>query len=567
MSLNRMLVKLEGSERNILPGAKVIGEPDPDDRLTLSLYVRRNPNAKPPSVEEQGAMLPRDRQYLTPEQLAETYGADPADLVKVEKFASDAGLTVVDTDRARRLVQVSGTIRAINQAFGVTLKDYERPGEHYRGREGFILVPGDLAGVVEAVLGLDNRKVGRSYFRRSTKIGDPPALAASTALPRNTYFPPQVADLYEFPKDAHGEGQTIGILAFNESGGGYSLAALQKYFGGMLNMPTPKIKNVVVHGKGNDPHFGPNTSINDATDEIMLDIQVVGSVAPGAKIVMYFTEFTQQGWVDAITRFTHDSTNHPSVISISYGNPEKDPRSAWTDSAIKVVSGAFEAAAAKGITICCASGDDGSRDQSEDGRAHADFPASSPYVLGCGGTRLESSQGVIKREVVWNDASGAGGGGVSALFPVPAWQKTANVPPSANAGHHKGRGVPDVAGLADPATGYQIINVDGSFDPRRPTGGTSATAPLWAALIARINQKLGVSSGYLNPLLYTRFATGVLRDITRGEIGDYAAGPGWDACTGLGSPNGQALLAALSGGVSAPLIAKGTTEKSTITKA
>jgi kumamolisin len=373
---------------------------------------------------------------------------------------------------------------------------------------------------------------------------------ARVALPRNTYFPPQVAELYNFPPNLDGQGQTIAILVFNEFGGGYSVTALKKYFDDILKMPMPTIQNVVVHGRGNDPH-PPSNDPNDpdVSGEVMLDIQVAGSVAPGAKLVMYFTEFTQQGWVDAITRVVSDQTNNPSVVSISYGNPEDDARSAWTKAAIKVVNRAFEAAAAKGITICCASGDDGSRDQSVDGRAHADFPASSPFVLGCGGTRLEKLANGNLREVVWNDPvnGGAGGGGISAIFTVPDYQKSVGVPPSANALHKRGRGVPDVAGLADPGTGYQIIESDGSFDPRRPTGGTSATAPLWAALIARINQGLGVRAGFLNPLLYSRFSSNVLRDITQGDIGVYVARKGWDPCTGFGSPDGVKLLKALQG--------------------
>jgi kumamolisin len=264
-------------------------------------------------------------------------------------------------------------------------------------------------------------------------------------------------------------------------------------------------------------------------------------------LVMYFTEFTQSGWVDAISRVVTDNVNNPAVLSISYGNPEDDPRSAWTTSAINVVERAFQRAAATGLTICVASGDDGSRDQTADGRAHADYPASSQFVLGCGGTRLESANDAITQEVVWNDNIGAGGGGISAISGLPDWQKAVGVPPSANAPHSIGRGVPDVSGLADPATGYQIIAEDGSFDPRSPTGGTSATAPLWAALIARLNQGLGARVGFLNPVLYGRFSSGVLRDITQGSIGAYDAKPGWDACTGLGSPDGIKLLNALMG--------------------
>src|SRR5262249_33655626 len=330
---------------------------------------RPNPNAKAPSRDEIWMKLPRQRKYLTGNEPADAFGASQADVAKVEAFARDHQLIILETDRERRLVQVSGTVRQLNAAFGVSFKHYESPSEHYRGREGSVQLPEDLQGVIEAVLGLDNRRVGRSYLRRAIKPHFPPGLTRSISLPRNTYFPAQVADLYNFPKNLNGKDQTIAILVFNEFGGGYSVTALQKYFGDIVNLPMPTIQNVIVHGRGNDPH-PPSNDPNDpdVSGEVMLDIQVAGSVAPGAKLVMYFTEFTQQGWVDAITRVVSDQTNNPSVVSISYGNPEDDPRSAWTRAAIKVVNRAFEAAAAKGITICCASGDDGSRDQSDDGR-------------------------------------------------------------------------------------------------------------------------------------------------------------------------------------------------------
>jgi len=180
-----------------------------------------------------------------------------------------------------------------------------------------------------------------------------------------------------------------------------------------------------------------------------------------------------------------------------------------------------------------------------DGAAHVDFPASSPHVLACGGTRLESSQNRITKEVVWNHGAGLGasGGGVSETFPLPAYQANAKVPVSVNPPHFKGRGVPDISGNADPATGYQI-RVDGRS---AVFGGTSAAAPLVAALTALINQQLGKPAGFLNTSLYAAAARKALHDITTGNNGAYTAGPGWDACTGLGSPDGQALLASLSG--------------------
>ena len=193
-----------------------------------------------------------------------------------------------------------------------------------------------------------------------------------------------------------------------------------------------------------------------------------------------------------------------------------------------------------GITVCVASGDNGSSDGVNDGADHVDFPASSPNALACGGTRVQGSGTTITSESVWNDGAqgGAGGGGVSDFFALPAWQTGLQV--TLAAGGSKAlamRGVPDVSGDADPETGYDV-RVDGTDTV---IGGTSAVAPLWAGLIARINSTRGSPVGYINPQLYA--APSGFHDITSGNNGTYAAAPKWDACTGLGSPDGNKIAA------------------------
>jgi kumamolisin len=274
----------------------------------------------------------------------------------------------------------------------------------------------------------------------------------------------------------------------------------------------------------------------------MLDIEVAAAVAPKAQIAVYFAPNTDKGFLDALTMAIHDTVNKPSVISISWGSAEKN----WTAQAMTSFDQALQTAAALGVTVCCASGDNGSGDGESDGKSHVDFPASSPFALGCGGTMLIATGVSIANEMVWNENSrnSATGGGISDFFPVPSYQAATGIPPSANPGGRRGRGVPDVAGDADPATGYDI-RVDGQ---ESVIGGTSAVAPLWAGLIALMNQKLGHPVGFLNPLLYGSLAgQGVLRDIIVGHNGAYSAKPGWDPCTGWGTPVGTKLLKALGG--------------------
>ena len=314
-------------------------------------------------------------------------------------------------------------------------------------------------------------------------------------------------------------------------GGGYRQADLTAYFN-TLNLAAPAITAVSVDGGTNSP-----STASGADGEVMLDIEVAGSVASGAKIAVYFSPNTDQGFIDAITTAVHDTTNKPSVISISWGGAESN----WTEQSMMALDAACQSAAALGITITVAAGDNGSTDGGTGN--NVDFPASSPHVLACGGTTLDANGGTIVSEVVWNELAnqeGATGGGVSNVFPLPTWQANANVPsPSVSAG---GRGVPDVAGDADPTTGY-TIRVDGETTV---IGGTSAVAPLWAGLVAVANQQLGTEVGFIQPAIYAANAAAAFNDITEGNNGGFSAGPGWDACTGLGSPIASKLIPLLA---------------------
>ncbi len=548
MPISKNLISLPLSERQPVVGSRIIADSDPDERISVTLYVRTNPKAPP---LQDVNMVAVNAPPLSDAAFLEAYGANSADIKKVVDTVTQGGLEVINSSVEKRSVEVAGPTRAIEAFFGVKLQLYQTAEGAYRGRTGAVNIPAGLAQIVEAVLGLDNRKVGAPRLRRDQRAAFGVATvqhideARASGLRPNTYLPTMLSQIYRFSPGTDGDGQCVAILCFNDpsSHGGYSRDALGRYFTSVLGVPMPQLVDVVVRGQGNDPGDDTGADPADTSGEVMLDIQMVGGIAPKARQVAYFSQFTEQGWVDLINTIITDTVNKPSVISCSYGNPEDDQRSAWTLGAIKKVNEAFNAAALRGITICCASGDDGSRDQAGDGRAHADFPASSPYVLGCGGTKLLVSASGHPWEMVWNNGPGsATGGGVSRFFPLPAWQRHAGVPPSANSGHI-GRGIPDVSGVADPQTGVVIITLDGQH--LAVIGGTSATAPMWSGLIARLNQALGKPLGFFNPTLYGYLSHGVLRDVYYGNNGAYAARSGWDACTGLGSPDGVNLLAAL----------------------
>ncbi len=472
---------------------------------------------------------------LTRAQYARQHGADPVALKAVRAFAREFGLTVEPgtPEPGRRGVRLSGSIAAMQQAFGVTLEQQVQDGATYRVRQGAIHLPAELEGLVEAVLGLDSRPQARPQFR----VAGSPANAAKQGskgtsiiahAAGTSYTPVQVAALYHFPQTASGAGQTIGLI---ELGGGFRKADLTAYFQS-LGQKVPKVTSVSVDKGKNTP-----TTADGADGEVMLDIEIAAAVAPGAAIVVYFAPNTDQGFIDAISTAVHDKKNNPSVISISWGGPE----SSWTQQSLSALDQACQAAAALGVTITVAAGDNGSGDGATGN--NVDFPASSPHVLACGGTKLLGTGSSISSEVVWNEQAsneGATGGGVSNVFAKPSWQANNNVPaPTTAAG---GRGVPDVAGNADPATGY-TIRVDGQT---LVIGGTSAVAPLWAGLIAVANQQNGSSAGFINPAIYAKSVSSAFRDITEGNNGAFSAGPGWDACTGLGSPVAATLIPLLA---------------------
>lgn len=551
--MSENLVELPDSARVLPGGAERVRDVDPSEPLSVTVYVRRDPAA--PTIVDPAAEAerpPARRRYLTPAEVARSFGASDADLQAVEDYARSLGLETSDRSNVTRSVKVSGPAGALAGAFGVTLAHYRHGSVTFRGREGTIRVPPSLDGLVEAVLGFDNRPLGHSYLRTPSegRLAFPVSQAATQHLPPDNYYPPQVATLYDFPADYDGTGETVAVFVFNgtigggtSAPGGYKLALVEEYFTQVLSMKVPDLVPVVVMGPGNDP--GDGTTPYDVSGEVYLDLCIVGSLAPGARIVVYFTEFTEQGWVDAVSRAATDATNDPSVLSISYGNPEDGGGSAWTAMAVKQVNQAFEAAAAAGRTVCCAAGDSGAADEPDTTSVHVDFPASSPWVLACGGTRLTSTGGRITAEVVWNDLAsnnGATGGGVSAVFPRPGWQRDvkAEAMPGVSA-PADGRGVPDVASLADPQTPYVVMSPGGTLEQ---VGGTSAAAPLWSSLASRLNQALGARVGYLNPLLYSQLHP-ALRDVVSGNNGGYDATVGWDACTGWGCPGASALLSAL----------------------
>lgn len=497
-------------------------------------------------IAELAAQLPAQRKLLSWAELERLASASGAGLACLEDLARWAGLRIAETDRICGTALLAGSPAALERAFRLKLNLYRDQHREYLSHAGPVHVPAELAGVVEAVLGLDARPVVRRHA-----IG--PRLGRAAPV-----HPAQVAEIYRFPKDATGAGQTISLI---ELGGGFDAADMREYFRRLGRRP-PALSIREIEGARNAPaspaeirryweslpegnsSAGPPGGGSSGqqlerigwTIEATMDIQLASTLAPGARIAVYFAPPTAHGKLQAI-RAALRERKRPGVVSMSWGAHEDE----FNGSTVAAIERMLRLAALRGVTVCCSSGDDGDG-TAAGGGPRVNYPASSPHVLACGGTHLVGSRAGA-RESVWREEFAgramASAGGASRVFPRPDWQATAPVRRKTGAG---GRGVPDVAAKADVAEGYGILVAGLDI----AMGGTSAAAPLWAALVARLNEKLGVPAGYLTPLFYQPRFRSCFSDITSGESGPrYRASRGWDPCTGWGSPKGAQLLEAL----------------------
>jgi kumamolisin len=560
-------VRLERSELRVTPGARLVGPADPSEVLKICVCVRQRPGGSPlPDHDFWTATPPSKRKFLSPAEFAAEHGAAQEDLEAVARFADAHGLAVVETNIAGRTVVLRGTVKQISRVFNLQLRRYQSPRGIYRSHEGFVHVPGELAHIVVAVFGLDSRRADA----RQNAGGDPAGTMPLSPL--------TVAELYSFPSPPpDATGQVIGVLEFSGVDslgeahyGGWNQSDIDTTMElfGLQSSFTPVDQPIT---GSNNP--GSPSSPHEFDSEVMLDICVAAAAGPGATIRIYWGSdpTSSMDWVTLLTGVLKDP---PTILSNSWALAPGDDLPTLTLSGITAgqvdkISNLFQSLAGMGVTVFSACGDDGSRSFTTDGRAHVQYPGSDPWVTSCGGTTIGPSPANV--EWVWNDISPndnltpqATGGGISAHFDtVPSWQQGVQVPASINDGVTVGRGVPDVAGNASLRSGYKV-SVDGTIGTY---GGTSAVAPLYAGMMALITKRVGHPVGFLNPTLYAAPGT-VCRDVndqlhagsppdngvpaftnTKGKffpaVKGYPSGPGWDACTGWGIIDGQALLAAI----------------------
>jgi kumamolisin len=463
---------------------------------------------------------------------AQHFSAKQADIDDVVNFVKQSNLTVIEASLAAATVKVSGSVANFNAAFNITLDIVQMTNYKFVGYNGILMIPASLDGVIEYVLGLHN----------PIKLKHLAIPAASISAAETALTPIQVAAAYNFPTN-DGYGACVGII---EYGGGYTTQNLTSTFS-QLGYANPTIVDVLVDGGTNNP------GDSNGAPEVMLDIYCCGGVVPKAKLAIYFgygggdsSPVPGSNWYDPINTAIHDTTNSPSVLSISWGAGEL---SYWTPTTISATDAILAQAVTMGVTVCVSSGDNGSTWGGTEEEVL--YPASSRYVLGVGGTTLQLSGNSRSSEVAWSDS----GGGISAYQAIQSWQSglTTKAYPSGTVSSLTVRGVPDISANADPNTGYQFYW--GTGNTYSQYGGTSAAAPLIAGMIARINQLTGKRIGYANTLFYAN--PSAFYDITSGENAavistGYSATSGWDAVTGLGVPNGSNIFRLVNTGAVYP---------------
>lgn len=535
---NETHVKLSGSERGRASIAFPVRDIDPTENVPVTIGLS---GPKLPCPDEFVG------QTMAPEELAEKFGARKEDADKVAECLNKHGLEVKEVSLLTRSMSVSGTAKAMKAVFQPEQWEIMRSHIHgrYLGREGTIYLPHELTGIVAGVFGLDQRPMARRMSGA--------AVSAGYGAAPSPLEPSDIEERYNFPP-GDGEGQSIAIAQF---GGGY-LGDDMKDYCDKYERPTPNIKLISVDAPAYRledilaiPDPSPRKLKLEESFEVTTDVEIIGGLCPKASISVYFSTSDERGWVDLLDKVIA-ARPIPVALSISWGFAEDNKDDQWSWGGIQAINDRLNLARLLGITICVSSGDDGCRAQVYKGGVHVCFPSSSPNVLAVGGTMLDQSG----EEVTWWDdpdhGEGATGGGVSRFFKRPAWQNVQI--DSLNAGSIDGRVVPDVSALAGKPY-YKLLFL------KLPWAGglTSASAPVWAALIARTNAKLpaGKRQRFLTPLLYKKMANGILvgeascRDITvghnacyypgAGPLG-YQAGKGFDAVTGWGVPNGVELL-------------------------
>ena len=476
-------------------------------------------------------------EIIAPEEMAARYLPLEADHERIVRWLGSEGVKITRTDANRLAVFAETSVAEAARVFGTSFVRVTADGKEYTSANSPPSLPSELAPAVRGIHGLQPHL----RLRRRPHSSLQPLAGTGSSIP---YYPAQIAKAYNADTlGLTGTGQTIAIyaLAFPATS---DLSTFWSTVG--VAASTSRVQNVKVAG-------GPLASPTQGyIDEASLDVEWAAALAPGATIRIYAAnENDPVGDDELIQQLLADLPSQPSLhqLTISY---RTDEGSSDVDY-IAIEAQYMATLVSQGVTVFAASGDYGVLGNSLKS-VQVGYPASMPDVTAVGGTSLTlDANGNVATEIAWGNLAnsgrtGASGGGISTIFNRPGWQTGTGVPAGTK------RLVPDVAAVADPATGVLIV----SGGKTAQIGGTSLASPIWAAWCALLNQARATAGkaplGALNPRLYPLAGTTAFRDITSGGNSVYSAGPGYDLCTGLGVPNVAALLQATMADTFAPVI-------------
>ncbi len=545
------LVSFPGTVPPAVAHSKLLGQANPQQTISLSIGLRlRNADALKSYVAD--ITRPKSanyHRYLTAAQIQGAFSPSIATHDAVLQYLRSSGFTITHTYKHRMLVTFSGTVGLTEQVFHVTINNYTAPGGHaFYSNAADPQVPASLAGQIQSISGLNNfQRWQHTPVHPHALTGHASITPSVTCLGHgsNYYTPDQIQTAYNlngiYGKGFHGEGQTVALFELDTFQSG-DLAAYESCFG-----HSHTTIQTIKAGSGTVPS-------DSGIVEVELDAELVLSTAPNlGTLVMYEAANDTSDYNAEWARIVQDA---PPVVSTSWGSCESDTGQAE----VNQENSFYAIAAAQGQSIFAASGDSGSSgcyfDQGSPSQfaLNAGDPAAQPLVTGVGGTTLTiNGDSTYNSETTWNNSTGASGGGVSQFWPKPSWQ---NAPGVGNGNRES----PDVSLSADPNKGYLIYcTATAAQCPNSGwiiVGGTSAAAPMWAAMMALVNEELvragSFNIGFINPLLY-QVANGAnygtdFHDVTKGnndynnlQGGNYPAGPVYDMATGLGSYNADAL--------------------------
>lgn len=589
-------VRVNGTRPRALKGLKAVGNADGSQVLQFSVALRLS-HAEALSaliVQQQTPGSAKYHQYLTPQSFTDQYAPTANDVAAVRVFLQQHGLKVTEIAANRLFVNAEGTVAQVEQAFGVTIAHYQVGKRLVYAPDQDPIIPDALATIVTGVSGLDNVGIAHPHYAISGKVKGTSNSSSTSGTSPQVIYPTPIGGYT--PTDLRNAYDVSTLITNGGTGASQRVAVfeLAPYIPGDITkyrtqygLPASTINNHSVDGGVVTCTAGASCDNGSGIVEADLDIEVVSALAPNATQDIYTAPNTWTGLNDTYNAIV--TQNLAKVVTTSWGLCE--PYN--SDSELRTLDNVFSQAASQGQTIFAAAGDTGSDDCYD--RAHGlpsglppsvDSPASDPYVMGVGGTTLTLSAGAYSSENEWNNggSGGAGGGGVSSYFPKPSWQVGTGTTNSYNTWL---RGVPDVGANADPNTGYaEYCSSTNKYDCANYgwfyIGGTSAAAPLWAAITTDINAYLTGHShaalGWANQTVYMLLANAQtyvpFHDVTSGNndidywgtsyAGSYPSTTCYDMNTGVGSPDAwnitQDVAAGVqqAGGGSCPATAAGT---------